>query len=837
LYLSKTDYKIFKDTEATHYVNDLFDLDAEKKPLMKFEALVNDEQFWVVTMLCNEESYIQRAKIIKHFIAIAHHCKTLKNLNSTFAIASGLMYRAVSRMKQSWEKLSQKTQRNFKELEALMDPSRNMSKYRTLLAECMHNPPLIPYIPIMKKDLTFLHLGNDTKIEGLINFEKMRMIASEVRKVCRQCAPEVSQILPSAAQASQLQGGSGGKDSSSAYQTLSRRVRRSSFQNARRMYEDQINQRKVRQFMKKVTVIMDEDKLDELSKLAEPNTPIGSSQAKRKAGSDSPSRMSKSSLSSSRSTITSVDTSKPEKKPEQTHIQHVNAVTLHPTRKKVPITSLPKFGATSPRALRKMMALTVEGSREGNKKSRHSNSVGPSSPNLSSSSGSLSGKRASSTKERGSGNNNSNVAMDNKNNSNRHSLPPNMMPYNDKTYHHSSNENITSSARSSISSGMSSTNSSSCNNVVMLANSKSLSLGGSSNSLPTNSSSDRKSQYHHPPRSYHHHRNTFNEVSRPIIDNSLARQPTQRLHPIIKASSGSNIRHNGSNRSSLLMANGQQILPNRRLVSTQQISASASLNNLQQSKNVAGLVLPTNQNVRVMPRTPSCDSGILSEATDAPDVNSRLNPADMMVMRNQQMSDEQIEQSFLCGSRGPCKGAPLQQTHRKDPYLPASPLRDVTMDHRHQEVSMFRRGCVKGVDAYVVHEKRHQRALHRQHRYVAPQSYQQQAAYHHQQQQAYYHKQREMELQEKLLTLKLMNSRPKKVLSQSELIFDYSAAYQSDPALPQYPSFNYDARDAPAQKGSPSKASRRLSEPKSWTSTPLDPSDSDAATKTSTSGL
>ena len=56
-------------------------------------------------------------------------------------------------------------------------------------------------------------------------------------------------------------------------------------------------------------------------------------------------------------------------------------------------------------------------------------------------------------KERGSVNNNSNVAMDNKNNSNRHSLPPNMMPYNDKTYHHSSNENITSSARSSISSG------------------------------------------------------------------------------------------------------------------------------------------------------------------------------------------------------------------------------------------------------------------------------------------------------------------------------------------------------------------------------------------------
>ena len=30
------------------------------------------------------------------------------------------------------------------------------------------------------KDLTFIHLGNDTKIENLINFEKLRMLAKEV---------------------------------------------------------------------------------------------------------------------------------------------------------------------------------------------------------------------------------------------------------------------------------------------------------------------------------------------------------------------------------------------------------------------------------------------------------------------------------------------------------------------------------------------------------------------------------------------------------------------------------------------------------------------------------
>ena len=31
------------------------------------------------------------------------------------------------------------------------------------------------------KDLTFIDLGNDTKIDNLVNFEKLRMLAKEVR--------------------------------------------------------------------------------------------------------------------------------------------------------------------------------------------------------------------------------------------------------------------------------------------------------------------------------------------------------------------------------------------------------------------------------------------------------------------------------------------------------------------------------------------------------------------------------------------------------------------------------------------------------------------------------
>lgn len=46
----------------------------------------------------------------------------------------------------------------------------------------------IPFYPVVNKDLTFIHLGNNSKIEGLINFEKLRMIAKEVRSLSNMCS-------------------------------------------------------------------------------------------------------------------------------------------------------------------------------------------------------------------------------------------------------------------------------------------------------------------------------------------------------------------------------------------------------------------------------------------------------------------------------------------------------------------------------------------------------------------------------------------------------------------------------------------------------------------------
>jgi Rap guanine nucleotide exchange factor 2 len=59
-----------------------------------------------------------------------------------------------------------------------------MFKYRHLLTSS-HQTPMIPFYPVVKKDLTFIDLGNSTYVDSgpLINFEKMRMVSKEIRNL------------------------------------------------------------------------------------------------------------------------------------------------------------------------------------------------------------------------------------------------------------------------------------------------------------------------------------------------------------------------------------------------------------------------------------------------------------------------------------------------------------------------------------------------------------------------------------------------------------------------------------------------------------------------------
>uniref|UniRef100_A0A0N5AW49 Rap guanine nucleotide exchange factor 4-like n=1 Tax=Syphacia muris TaxID=451379 RepID=A0A0N5AW49_9BILA len=131
----------------------------------------NEVQFWATTEVLLAQGPSRRLGILKKLIKTAAYAKENRDLMSLFAITLGLSNIAVSRLTQLWNKLPAKPRRQYAEFEALLDPSRNHRAYRMLVAKMI--PPTIPFVPLILKDLTFIHEGNKTFFGDLVNFEKM----------------------------------------------------------------------------------------------------------------------------------------------------------------------------------------------------------------------------------------------------------------------------------------------------------------------------------------------------------------------------------------------------------------------------------------------------------------------------------------------------------------------------------------------------------------------------------------------------------------------------------------------------------------------------------------
>ncbi|KAM9026556.1 rap guanine nucleotide exchange factor 2 isoform 12-T12 [Guaruba guarouba] len=369
--LSMRNFELFRNIEPTEYIDDLFKLKSKTgcTNLKKFEEVINQETFWVASEILRETNQLKRMKIIKHFIKIALHCRECKNFNSMFAIISGLNLAPVARLRTTWEKLPSKYEKLFQDLQDLFDPSRNMAKYRNVLNSQNLQPPIIPLFPVIKKDLTFLHEGNDSKVEGLVNFEKLRMIAKEIRHVGRMASVNMDPALMFRTRKKKWRSlGSLSQGSTNAAvldvaQTggHKKRVRRSSFLNAKKLYEDAQMARKVKQYLSNLDLEMDEESLQTLSLQCEPAT-----NTLPKNTGDKRSGKSETSPVAPRAGIQQKVQQQQQHKVNQA--LQVPAVSLYPSRKKVPVKDLPPFGINSPQALKKILSLSEEGSLDRHKK-------------------------------------------------------------------------------------------------------------------------------------------------------------------------------------------------------------------------------------------------------------------------------------------------------------------------------------------------------------------------------------------------------------------------------------------------------------------------------------
>ncbi|OTF78279.1 rap guanine nucleotide exchange factor 2-like protein [Euroglyphus maynei] len=224
--LTARDFRLFCKIETQQFVYDLAFHDPNSsssnnkndsetnimfdrtRDLQEFERKTNEEMFWTINQVLGEKrSVTKRVKAIKQLIRIATLAMKLNNYNTLFAIISGLMHLSVSRLKSCWDKVPAKHLKQLQKLQQLMDPSRNFYNFRQQLMQKLREDKggsiIIPFFPLVKKDLSFIWLANQTYITSapepqtpsshdsnkstqeilLVNWEKMRLLSEKIREI------------------------------------------------------------------------------------------------------------------------------------------------------------------------------------------------------------------------------------------------------------------------------------------------------------------------------------------------------------------------------------------------------------------------------------------------------------------------------------------------------------------------------------------------------------------------------------------------------------------------------------------------------------------------------
>uniref|UniRef100_A0A8C5G7S9 Ras-GEF domain-containing protein n=1 Tax=Gouania willdenowi TaxID=441366 RepID=A0A8C5G7S9_GOUWI len=168
------DWELFSCVHEVEFVCYVFHGEQAQWRPLNLELVLqrcSELQHWVATEILQCSSLPKRVQLVRKFIKIASLCKQQQDLLSFLAVVLGLDNPAVSRLRLTWEGLPGRFRKQFQQFESVVDPSRNHKSYRDLLSTL--RPPLIPFTPLLLKDLTFLHESCKTFHGDVVNFEKM----------------------------------------------------------------------------------------------------------------------------------------------------------------------------------------------------------------------------------------------------------------------------------------------------------------------------------------------------------------------------------------------------------------------------------------------------------------------------------------------------------------------------------------------------------------------------------------------------------------------------------------------------------------------------------------
>lgn len=121
--------------------------------VLAMSSLSTDLAHLVAETILDVPDTKRRAVVIKHWIKIADRCLELNNYDSLMAIMCTLNASTISRLKKTWELVSQKTKMVLEHLRSVIDVSKNHAVLRARLRN--HVPPCLPFLGTFLTDVCF----------------------------------------------------------------------------------------------------------------------------------------------------------------------------------------------------------------------------------------------------------------------------------------------------------------------------------------------------------------------------------------------------------------------------------------------------------------------------------------------------------------------------------------------------------------------------------------------------------------------------------------------------------------------------------------------------------
>jgi hypothetical protein len=172
---------IFRALKPEEFYNKGWSDPARAPVLHMLVSRSNSISSWVASNILCQSSPSARSRALARFVVVGQYLEELGNYNALMSVLGGFHLWAITRL-QAFIPLQQTYRLLLGRLEFVMSADGNYKAYRTTLVE-RAGKPLIPYLGLYLKDLTYIEDGNQDLVNDKPNAQKIQLFGTVLRDI------------------------------------------------------------------------------------------------------------------------------------------------------------------------------------------------------------------------------------------------------------------------------------------------------------------------------------------------------------------------------------------------------------------------------------------------------------------------------------------------------------------------------------------------------------------------------------------------------------------------------------------------------------------------------